>query len=187
MDMSTKPLNHEEAINKVHDYLLGLSDAEFDKLLSEHADGDFAVMLRETGALRVRGEPIEETAGGLSTLPVLAVGNVSTSEAEESLRSRYSVLVNAPLLQGTLIQNDLSGFLVSLTKGIIINAVAASIPVSLDYLAGFNNAVGFWGRTQSILFSTPPKIQSTVTTNKVRHFVCREESDEVEDFECKAA
>ena len=47
------------AIKQVHDYLASLSDEEFFRLLDEHANGDFAVMLRETGTIT---RPIEVKA-----------------------------------------------------------------------------------------------------------------------------
>lgn len=54
--MNTKNLTYEEAIDEVYNDLLALSDADFRKALDEHANGEFANILRETNALQARKE-----------------------------------------------------------------------------------------------------------------------------------
>jgi hypothetical protein len=54
--MNTKNLTYEEAIDEVYNDLLTLSDADFRKALDDHANGDFANILRETKALQARKE-----------------------------------------------------------------------------------------------------------------------------------
>lgn len=65
------PLNHEEAVDQVVEYLDSLSEAEFDKFLDSHGNGDFAVMLRETGALEAQME--ESQMLGRALVPAMAL------------------------------------------------------------------------------------------------------------------
>ena len=54
--MNMKNLTYDEAIEEVLNELLALSDADFHEALEEHANGDFANMLRETNTLQARKE-----------------------------------------------------------------------------------------------------------------------------------